>query len=101
MPFGLPFTRRLCVVDNGDKPVPVLSDVKDHVANHGIGILKHAANFRKIVPPDRLDNGHPSFDFVRCIRVARWIPDSYFPLISPDANGEDSSHVSNGIMRFY
>ena len=70
MSFGLPFTRRLRIVDDGDKPVPVLSDVKDHVAIDKIGILKHAAHFRKIVPADRLDDAHPSFDFVRRIRVA-------------------------------
>jgi len=57
-------------VDDGDEPVPVLSDVKDHVATDRIGILEHAAYFRKIVPSGRLDDAHPSFDFVRRIRVA-------------------------------
>jgi hypothetical protein len=48
-----------------------LSDVKDHVAIPTIGILKeHAAHFRKIVPPDRLDDAHPRLDFVCRIRVA-------------------------------
>ena len=70
MPFGLPFIRRLCIVDDSDKPVPILSDVKNHVVIHKIGILKHAANFRKIVPPDCLDDAHPRFDFVRRIWVA-------------------------------
>lgn len=70
MSFGLPFIRRLCIVDDGDKPVPVLSDIKDHVAIHRIGVLKHPANFRKIVPPDRLDDARPRFDFVGRIRVA-------------------------------
>jgi len=57
-------------MDDGDKPVPVLSDVEDHVATHGIGVLKHSANFHNVVPPDRLDDAHPCFDFVRRIRVA-------------------------------
>jgi hypothetical protein len=35
------------------------------VAIHRIGVLEHAAHFRKIVPPDRLDDAHPRFDFVR------------------------------------
>ena len=70
MALGLPIIRRLCIVDDGDKPVLILSDVKDHVIIHKIGILKHAANFRKIVPPDCLDDAHPRSDFVRRIRVA-------------------------------
>jgi len=70
MSFGLHFFLCLRVVDNGDQPVPVSSDVKDHVAIHGIGVLKHAANFVKIVPADPLDNTHPRFDFVRCIGIA-------------------------------
>ena len=70
MPSGLHFFRRLCIMDNGDKPVTVPSDVKDHVAIHLIGILKHDANFVKIVPADPLDDTHPRFDFVRRIRVA-------------------------------
>lgn len=70
MPLGLPFIRCLGIVDNGYKPVPVVPDVKDHVAVHGIGILEHAANIIKIVPANRLDNGGPDFDFVRRIWVA-------------------------------
>ena len=70
MPFSPPFIRRLRIVDDGDEPVTILSDVKDHVVIHMISILEHPANFRKIVPPDRLDNAHPCFDFVRRIPVA-------------------------------
>jgi hypothetical protein len=57
-------------VDHGDKPVPIPPDVKDHVVIDRICILKDAPNFREIVPPDRLDNAYPRFDFVRRIRVA-------------------------------
>ncbi len=70
MPFGPPFIRRLCVVDDGDKPVPILSDVKDHIVIHMIGILKHPANVRKTVPPDRLNDAHPRLDFLPRIRMA-------------------------------
>jgi len=70
MSSGLHFFRCLRVVDNGDQPVTVPSDVKDHIAIDVIGILKHAANFVKIVPADPLDNTHPRFDFVRRIRIA-------------------------------
>jgi hypothetical protein len=69
VPFGLLFIRPLRIMDDGDKPVPVLSDVKGHVAIHTIGILEPAAHFRKIVPRDRLDDAHPRFDFARRIRM--------------------------------
>jgi hypothetical protein len=68
--IGLLFSRRLCIMDDGDEPVPVLSDVKDQVAIHRIGIFKRAVHFCKIVPPDRLHDSHPRFDFVRPNRVA-------------------------------
>lgn len=70
MSFGLQFFRRLRIVDNGNKPIAVPSDVKNYVAIHIIGILKHAAHFVKIVPTDPLDDTHPRFDFVRRIRIA-------------------------------
>jgi hypothetical protein len=57
-------------VDDGYKPVPVVPNVEDHVAIDKIGILEHAANVIKIMPPDRLDNGGPCHDFVRRIWVA-------------------------------
>jgi hypothetical protein len=60
MSSGLRFSRRLCKVDNCDQPIAVASDVKDHVAIDVISILKHAANFVKIVPADPLDNAHPA-----------------------------------------
>lgn len=69
MPFGLHFTHRLCVVDDSYEPVPLVSDVKDHVGIHKIGVLKHVANLREIVPPDCLNDGRPRFDFVRRILV--------------------------------
>jgi hypothetical protein len=70
MSFGLHFFRCLGIVDNSDKPIAVPSDVKDDVAIHVIGSLEHATHFRKIVPPDRLDDAHPRFDFVCRIRIA-------------------------------
>src|SRR5271167_4393933 len=78
MSFGLHFFRCLCVVDDGDKPIPVPSDVKDHVAINVIRILKHAADFVKVTPPDSLDDTHPRFDFVcrfgiACNRLAQML----------------------------
>jgi hypothetical protein len=69
MPLSLPLICCLSIVDDGYKPVPVVSNVEDHVPIDKIGIFEHATNVIKIVPPDRLDNGGPSLDFVRRIWV--------------------------------
>jgi len=65
MPSGLPFIRRLSAVDDGYNSVPVVPDIRDHVAVYKIGILERSADLIKTVPANRLDNGGPSFDFVR------------------------------------
>jgi hypothetical protein len=57
-------------VDDGDKPISILSEVEHYVPVDIIGILKQAANFRKIVPSNRFDNHCPRFDFVCRIRIA-------------------------------
>lgn len=69
MPLSLPFLYRLRIVDDCYKPVPIVPNVKDDVALCGIGILERSADLIKIVPTNRLDDGGPSFDFVRCIWV--------------------------------
>lgn len=69
MPLGLPFPRCLSIVDDGYKSVPVVPNIKDHVAFYRIGILERSADLIKIVPADHVDNGGPGFDFVRCIWV--------------------------------
>jgi hypothetical protein len=69
-------------MDNGDEPVRVPGDVKDHVAVQVIGILKRAANFLKIVPTDPSTIlTHASISFaasgycfiasLKCLRVTR------------------------------
>jgi hypothetical protein len=88
MPFGVNSLGCLCIVDHRDKPVPVSSDVKDHVVIHGIGVLKDAANFRKIVPANCLDDCDPCFDFVRCIRIA---PHRFAQMLARD----DCAHAKN------
>ena len=70
MPLGLRFIRCLSIVDDGYKPVPVVPDVEDYEGFHRIDILKRSTEIIVIVPANRLDNGGPSFDFVRCIWVA-------------------------------
>jgi len=69
VPLGLFFICRLCVVDDGDKPVPLVTDVKDHIAIHRVGILERVANFREIVPSNRLDDARPRCYFIRGIWV--------------------------------
>ena len=69
MPLRLPLLRRLCVVDDSYKPVPVVPNIKDDVAFDRIGIFKRSASLLKIVPANRLDNGGPGGNFVRCIWV--------------------------------
>jgi hypothetical protein len=88
MPFGVNSLGCLCIVDHRDKPVPVSSDVKDHVVIHGIGVLKDAANFRKIVPANCLDDCDPCFDFVRRIRIA---PHRFAQMLARD----DCAHAKN------
>jgi hypothetical protein len=70
MSSSVPLIQRLCVVDHGDQPVPILPDIKDHVAVYRIGILKNTANFPKITPTNRLYYAYPRFDFVRRIGIA-------------------------------
>ena len=60
---------RLRIVDDSYKPVPVVPNIKDDVAFYRIGILERSADLIKIVPANRLDNGGPGCNFVRCIWV--------------------------------
>ena len=69
MALRLPFLCRLSIVDDAYQPVPVVPDVKDHIAVCKIGIPKRSADPFSIVPADRLDNRGPGFDFVRSIEV--------------------------------
>ena len=69
MPFRLPILRGLRIVDDSYKPVPVVPNIKDDVTFYRIGILESSADLIKIVPANRLDNGRPGCNFVRCIWV--------------------------------
>lgn len=69
MPFGLPFLGCLSIVDDGYKSVPIVPNIKDHVAFYRIGILERSADLIKIAPANHLDKGGPGFDFVRRIWV--------------------------------
>ena len=69
MSVGSHRLRRLSIVDDGYKSVPVVPNIKDHVAFYRISILECSADLIKIVPADHLDDGGPGFDFVRRIWV--------------------------------
>jgi len=69
MPLRLPLLRRLRIVDDAYKPVPVVFNIKDDVAFYRISIFERSADPIKIVPANRLDNGGPGCNFVRCIWV--------------------------------
>ena len=69
MPLGLPLLRRLRMVGDGYKPVPVVPDIKDDVTFYRIGIFERSTELIKIVPANGLDNGGPGCNFVRCIWV--------------------------------
>ena len=69
MPLRLLLLRRLRIVDDSYKPVPVVPNIKDDVAFYRIGILERSADLIKIVPANRLDNGRPGRNFVRRIWV--------------------------------
>jgi len=69
MPLRLPLLRRLCIVDDSYKPVPVVPNIKDDVAFYRIGIFERSADLIEIVPANRLDNGGPGCNFVRRIWV--------------------------------
>jgi hypothetical protein len=69
MPLRLPLLRRLRIVDDSYKPVPVVPNIKDDVAFDRIDILERSADLIKIVPANRLDNGGPGCNLVRCIWV--------------------------------
>ena len=59
VPTSLPLLRRLRIVDDSYKPVPVMPNIKDDVAFYRIGILERSADFIKTVPAKRLDNNGP------------------------------------------
>jgi hypothetical protein len=52
MPLSLPFLRGLRIVDHRYEPVPVLSNIEDHVTIHIIGVPENTAKFLEIMPSD-------------------------------------------------
>jgi hypothetical protein len=70
VPGGVLLNFRSCVVNDGDKAISVLSEIKNHVSIDIIDIRKHAANFQKVVPSNGFHDRRPGFDFVCGIRIA-------------------------------
>ena len=53
MPLRLPLLRRLRIVDDAYKPVPVVFNIKDDVAFYRISIFERSADLINIVPANR------------------------------------------------
>jgi hypothetical protein len=68
--LSLPVNAFLRVVDNGNKPIPILPEVEDDVTVDIVGIPDHTANFGEILPPRRFDDYRPGFDFVCRVRIS-------------------------------
>lgn len=60
---------RFRVVNDGDKPVAILTNIEDYESFHVVGVLELAANLRKIVPSNLFDYSYPCLDLVRRIRI--------------------------------
>lgn len=69
MPLRLPLLRRLRIVDDSHKPVPIVPDIKDDVAFYRVSVLERPADLIKIVPAERFDDSRPGSNLVRCIWV--------------------------------
>jgi hypothetical protein len=69
MPLRLSLLRRLCIMNDSYKPVPVVPNIKDDVTCYRIGIFERSADAVKVVPANRLDNSGPGCNFVRSIWV--------------------------------
>jgi len=81
MALSLLVSTFFCVVDDRDKPIPILPKVEDYVPGHIVGISDHTTNFGEILPPHRFNDCRPGFDFVRRIWIAI---DGYLQMPSGD-----------------
>ena len=69
MPLGSPLMCRFRIVNDGDEPVAVPSKVEYDVSPNIVGVLEDAANLRKIMPSNLLDDSHPCLDLLHRIWV--------------------------------
>ena len=69
MPLGSPLICRFRIVNDGYEPVAVPSKVEYDIAPNIVGVFEDAANVRKIVPSNLLDDSYPCLDLLRRIRV--------------------------------
>jgi hypothetical protein len=64
VPFCGPAILHARVMNDGDQAVPVLTDIKDHISLHIIGILENLPDFHEVPPPRGLRDfvpGHNLF----------------------------------------
>jgi len=69
VPIRSQFLSALCEMNHRNQPVPVLPNVEYDIAVNIIRISEYAADFRKIVPANVLDNAHPCRNFAGGVRV--------------------------------
>jgi hypothetical protein len=69
VPIRSQFLSALREMDYRNQPVPVLTNVENHITFNVIGILEYAADLREIVPPHMIDDTHPRRDFASGVRI--------------------------------
>jgi hypothetical protein len=60
VPFSGPAILHARVMNDGDKAVAVLTDIKDHIPLYIIGIFENLPDFREVLPPRGLRDFAPS-----------------------------------------
>src|SRR5271155_2544787 len=63
------------VVNDGDQPVTVLTDIEDHIAIHIIGIFEDLTHLHEIPPSSFGSNPVPGSDFFGSVRKLLFGPD--------------------------
>ncbi len=69
MPFGLLSLYHLYIVHDRDKPIPITTDVEDHIIVHIVGIREDAFHFLKSTPSGSFHGSSPFLEFIRRILV--------------------------------
>ena len=59
MALGLLVKAFLCVMNNGDKPIPILPEGENNLTVDIVAIHDHTPNFGEILPPYRFKRSPP------------------------------------------
>ena len=63
MSLSLPSLRRLRLVDDGNEPVPITPEIKNHATIHVIRVFVDVPHLLKIMPSGGINDGLPILDF--------------------------------------